>query len=534
METIYKYISQLPKPLLKSIIDNRCLPFIGSGFSKNAKIPPNEKMLDWDELGKEFAKDLVGYKYTTALDAISSYEYSYSRPIMVEKMKELLLTGIVQPGDTHKSLCQLQFDVVCTTNFDRLLEDTFTVLNRPCNSIVRECQLSVSPAKDEVTLLKLHGDIYDPDSLVATEEDYDKFLDSHPLLATYLSNLLITRTPLFIGYSLDDVDLRQIWQVLKNRLGNLRRQAYTIKVGCTESEIKRYRRRGVEVVNLNGNPSEYSQILKDLFSEIKQYWTESVKTVSESETQLALSLPSDTINRLCFFSIPLRLMPFYKDYFFPIAIQNGFVPITADSVVSEGDNWMAKVSYLISKSEYFVVDISTNNTAYEFSQILSQKKVRSNILLMYGEGVGVNNTSSIKVIHKQADFYEHPERIITDIENWFKGLAEKNSRIDSAEPVRLLKKNENKAAVISAMVLLEVKLRNLISKKKKSFFVSGLRQLSELAYNLELISEEDLTNIQNWSRIRNRIVHYGDEPEEKKATIVVTEIMELLKRIQTR
>lgn len=532
MATTYKYISQLPKPLLKSIIDNRCLPFIGSGFSKNAEIPPKERMLDWEELGEAFAKDLAGYKYTTALDAISSYEYSYSRPIMVEKMKELLLTGTVQPGDTHKSFCQLQFDVVCTTNFDRLLEDTFSILKRPCNSIVRECQLSVSPTKDEVTLLKLHGDIYDPDSLVATEEDYDKFLDSHPLLATYLSNLLITRTPLFIGYSLDDVDLRQIWQVLKNRLGSLRRQAYTIKVGCTETEIKRYKRRGVEVVNLSANSSDYSQILKDLFSEIKQYWNESVKTVSESETQLALSLPSDSINRLCFFSVPLRLMPFYKDYIFPIAIQNGFVPITADSVVSEGDNWMAKVSHLISRSEYFVVDICTNNTAYEFSQILSQKKTRSNIYLMYGEGVGVNNCSSIKVVHKQADFYENPDRIISDIGNWFKGLAEKFNKTNLAEPERLLKKNENKAALISAMVLLEVELRNLISKHKESFFVSGLRQLSSLAFNMKIISKDDLTNIQNWSKIRNRIVHYGGEPDVDESVKVVTEIMKLLKRIK--
>lgn len=527
------YITQLPKPLLNSIIQNRCLPFIGSGFSKNAEIPKGKKMLDWDELGQAFAKDLSGYKYSTAIDAISSYEYSFSRPSMVEKMKELLLNGKVVPGNTHKALCQLQFDVVCTTNFDRLLEDTFSFLKRPCNAIVRESQLSITPSKDEVTLLKLHGDIYDPDSMVATEEDYDKFLDVHPLLSTFLSNLLITRTPLFLGYSLDDVDLRQIWQILKNRLGSLRRQAYTIKVGCSETEIKRYKRRGVDVINLDGDPKDYSRILEELFNEIKQYWNENIKIVSESETQSALAMPSDSYNRLCFFSVPLRMMPFYKDYLFPIAIRNGLVPITADSVVSVGDNWMAKVSFLISKSEYFVVDISTSNTAYEFSQIISQNKTKANILILSGDGIDINKSSSFKIIKKPVDFYEHPENVMGDIEHWFETIADKKNKTIQAEPERLLNKKEYKAAVISAVALLEIILRNLvIAQKDKKIFVSGMHQVSLLAHDMGIISEVDMTNIMNWSKLRNRIVHYGDEPTAEEATTVVNDSMKLVKRIK--
>ena len=40
-------------------------------------------------------------------------------------------------------------------------------------------------------------------------------------MSTYLANLLISRTALFIGYSLDDPDFRAIWQVVKDRLGRL-------------------------------------------------------------------------------------------------------------------------------------------------------------------------------------------------------------------------------------------------------------------------------------------------------------------------
>ena len=82
-------------------------------------------MLDWTELGEVFAEEMPGFGFTNSLETISAYEYSYYRPAMVEKMKDLLLTGLVKPGETHKAFCRLQFDVVRTTNFDHLLEDSY-------------------------------------------------------------------------------------------------------------------------------------------------------------------------------------------------------------------------------------------------------------------------------------------------------------------------------------------------------------------------------------------------------------------------
>ena len=158
--------------------------------------------------------------------------------------------------------------------------------------------------KDELTLLKFHGDIDHPDRMVATEEDYDKFLDQNPMLATYLSNLLITRTPLFIGYSLDDDDFRQIWQVIKSRLGKMTRQGYVIKVNCADTERSRYERRGVKVVNIEGDPKDYPQILTKLFKEIKAYWDDNVKTYSDNTAMSELAMPSVYHTRLCYFSVP--------------------------------------------------------------------------------------------------------------------------------------------------------------------------------------------------------------------------------------
>src|SRR5438309_888744 len=111
----YKYIDTFPKPFLEDLVNNRCLPFIGAGFSKNADIPKGKKMLDWDELGKTIASNIQDYKYTNAIDAISAYSHEYSRTNLVEKLTELLLINSVKAGKAHKAFCELQFDIVCTT-----------------------------------------------------------------------------------------------------------------------------------------------------------------------------------------------------------------------------------------------------------------------------------------------------------------------------------------------------------------------------------------------------------------------------------
>src|SRR5205807_274375 len=101
----------------------------------------------------------------------------------------------------HRAFCSIAFDVVATTNFDFLLETQYDASRRYCRPVIEEDHLSVNTRDAGTLLLKFHGDLHHPGRLVATEEDYDAFLDRYPLLATFISNLLITRTAVLIGYS---------------------------------------------------------------------------------------------------------------------------------------------------------------------------------------------------------------------------------------------------------------------------------------------------------------------------------------------
>lgn len=244
-------LPEFPSPLLQDIIEDRCIPIIGAGFSKNAILPPGKVMPDWKTLGEYFAKE-GGYDSEDPLDAISNFTHSFKRPKTIGLMRKLLhIDNVnVRPGRTHLSFARLPFTTVITTNFDYLLERAYTQIGKPFETIIEESQLAIDSVTDNRTtkILKIHGDFGNPKRLIITEEDYDTFRNEYPMMSTHIANLLITKTPLYIGYSLNDPDFRGIWETIRSRLGNNARQSYALVPSSTITVTTRFHRRGVEVI----------------------------------------------------------------------------------------------------------------------------------------------------------------------------------------------------------------------------------------------------------------------------------------------
>jgi len=303
------YLSHFPKPLLDDLVTGRWLPIIGAGMSLNAVVPSNRRLPLWGDLGRTLSTEIPEYPYTNPIDAISAYEHEFGRPKLIERLGELLCVEEARPGDAHREFCSIPFDIVCTTNFDFLLEKQYEATPRYCRPVLDEDQLSSNFPDAGTVLLKLHGDLHHPSRLVVTEEDYDGFISRYPLLSTYLANLLITRTAVLIGYSLDDQDFRQLWFTITERLGKARRLAYALVVDARDADVARFERRGVKVINLPGSNSDYGEVLSQTFAQLREYFMDnviSVSSVTEEEPLRELSLPRDTVTRLCLFVLPLE------------------------------------------------------------------------------------------------------------------------------------------------------------------------------------------------------------------------------------
>ena len=525
----------IPKPLLSDIFNDHCVPIIGAGFSRNADLTKKNCMPLWKDMGDFFSKEMDETSTISPMDAISSYEHEYGKVKLVEKLNELLFINEAKPGSAHEAFCKLPFEVVVTTNFDCLLEKTYDSLTRYCHTVIGEEELSINPPSKAVTLLKLHGDLHHPERLIASEKDYDTFLDRYPLLATFLSNLLISNTPLFIGYSLDDPDFRHIWQIIDERLGRLRRKAYAISMSSSKSDLRRFERRNVKVITLKSNGS-YNQTLTKLFSQLDEYWklNTSTKLIPiKEETRKEFFLPSESTTRLCLFVVPNSLLSFYQTYVFPMAESNDFVPITIQDNLLPNDNIIAKELAILDKAEIIVLDYSPE-TAELVGLIKSTKKAERKILCVTEPGNEyLREILNVKRISRPKDIFSDNETMLAELENWFSQTSKELLPVREEEPARLLNMGECRAAFISAMTLLESSIRDYYLKRKTNdrLFLYNLRQnIKSLEGNV--FTKEETDTILGWLVIRNRILHENISVSYKTTKKTVEECRVFVRRIR--
>lgn len=533
-------IGKLPKPLLKDIVDNRCIPFIGAGFSLNANSTDGAKLPDWNGLGKKAAAYLSACEDIGPIEAFSQYEEQYSRADLVEMIARELHINSVFPGEAHLRFCRLHFDLVCTTNFDFLLENAYgeIFLNRgkPYHVISNENRLSTYLG-EETTILKLHGDFNDPAKMVITEKDYDLYIANNPLFVTYIANLLITKTPLLIGYSLNDPDLRMIWSIIGSRLGKLQRAGYAILCSATSSDISRFKRRGITVINLPVKKEKYSEALSKLFEELLEYWDKQSGTHLEtSKEEVAEKIKYDVIDskKLCFFSVPYSKLSLYKKYVFPIVEKYGMIPTAADDFFLPGDNISAKISAIIQKATLAIIDMSDGSAAVNMEAgIIAEKEIPCVIISSHRDLIPIEMTQHYIA---EGDFDAEPGKLLSSIENGILYISETLTRGNDNpydEPSRLLMLKEYNAAVVSAIRVLEIALSDYWSQRRGTKETPQMPiPLKELIYFYCKESQDDCyAEIQNWIAIRNKVVHSQYNVKRPQCQKIVDGVCRIVDRI---
>lgn len=530
--------STFPKPLLDDLIKGRWLPVIGSGFSRNAIVAGEAEMPLWDDLGRALGRELRDYPYSTPLEAISAFEHEFSRARLVERVGELLLVNDAQPGSAHSAFCALPFDIVCTTNLEFLLERQYMSAGLYCQPVIDEDQLAVGREKKAVSLLKLHGDVHHPKRLVLTEADYDRFFDRYPLMATYLSSLLITRTLVLVGYSLNDPDFRQLWRIISDRLGKARRDAYALLVAPSRFDVARFERRGVKVIRIPDNGRGYGESLADVFRALYRYWTENVlapEDVSDEHVLRELTLPKHSPNRLCFFSVPHDLQSFYRNYVFPIAEECGLVPMAGEDLVGAGDNFGARIRASIARSYAVVVDVSSQFTIQELSMARALGKGRRTLAIIPIGQQATTETRGIKRLRRPDHLHGDLSEFVSKLRDWFVNTSAKATKRLPREPQRLLEKGEHRAAIVSAMTSLEATIRQVLSDRDE--ILPGRMSLGRLIRQpviAEVLGSETGSRVDEWRMIRNRTVHTTDPVEEGVAEEIVSGVVELVRMLSER
>ncbi len=197
--TFYEIIEDLSLALNR----DKLVIFVGAGVSKNSGLPT------WGQLVQAFAEKIDyptnGRLATEEYIRIPQYYYcldeSEGHSSYYSLIKSMLPEDIA-PNLLDELIAALRPKHIVTTNFDTLLDQ-----------VARDYEV-IRDDKDLMTgisshyLLKLHGDIRQPEKLVFKEDDYLHYSHTHRLMETFLKSLLIDHVFLFVGYSLNDYNLK--------------------------------------------------------------------------------------------------------------------------------------------------------------------------------------------------------------------------------------------------------------------------------------------------------------------------------------
>jgi predicted RNase H-like HicB family nuclease len=231
------------------IAAHECILFIGSAVH----VPPPPELEKYQyysadkappvggQLGKILAEksDYPGTDWWNLQRVAQHYEQKLKfRSRLVDEIRQLVHVGR-EPSPIVRMLVDMEFPIVITTNYDHLYEQALeekakrenittpyqvSVYNPNTGNKAKTIDCPRIPDPKQPYLLKIHGDIDTPESIVLTDEDYIQFVlrmsdkpPYHPFGNNVLAHLMKWPT-FFVGYSLMDYNLRLLFKTLRWKL----------------------------------------------------------------------------------------------------------------------------------------------------------------------------------------------------------------------------------------------------------------------------------------------------------------------------
>jgi hypothetical protein len=242
--------------LLPDLLKNQELfLFVGAGLSIGAGLP------GWGALVKQLTKDMdfslpeksIHVRAVHLLEGIEAFVDHYGFNALIRNMRLKLDTSNFIPTKVHLLLTELPIKEIYTTNYDDLIEKSFTAKSIRFNKIIRDEEI---PYWDHQAcqIVKLCGELDQPDSMIVTKTQFNSFTARRPQLLTHLKTTLVSKTPLFLGYSLRDPFLNQIWDTIGYEHGEHRRWGYAALFDCTPEMTRYFEKKNIHPVNLDAVP----------------------------------------------------------------------------------------------------------------------------------------------------------------------------------------------------------------------------------------------------------------------------------------
>jgi hypothetical protein len=214
----------IPPELLKAAAERKLVLFVGAGMSQMAQpqLPGWQRLLEMIlERGRRAflvsdadAKSLQDVIARNALVAAGALRKVFGDEVFYDSLRAIFREDGARPAAAHALLPEVRFSAILTTNFDDLIEQAFPP-STPVYVQVDHAELAAASREQSFCIVKIHGDLDRPESIVLGREDYRQMMFGNEPFRIFLTTVFTTKTVVFVGYSLTDPDLLRFLEQLK-------------------------------------------------------------------------------------------------------------------------------------------------------------------------------------------------------------------------------------------------------------------------------------------------------------------------------
>lgn len=223
---------------------------IGAGFSRSAArhVGGDKRMPLWDSFTKTLIAELnpgdTNFSFSDPLRIAEEYRAFFGQAALNDRIRSEIDNDAWRTGELYKSLLELPWSEVMTTNWDTLLERAAEGVHGPYyTTVTKPTDLTWASSP---RIVKLHGTIGVTDTFVAAQEDYRTYPERFAPFVNFARQVFIENELCLLGFSGDDPNFLHWAGWVRDHLADHARKIYL--VGALK--LTAARRKHLESINI--------------------------------------------------------------------------------------------------------------------------------------------------------------------------------------------------------------------------------------------------------------------------------------------
>ena len=226
--------------------------FVGAGLSTGAGLPTWYQLAQ--ELAEQIGADMPPPQWATGdvlIQVVQDYVNKRGKGNLVRFLQDRLDSTGHPPTAVHQLLARSGVDLVFTANYDDLLEQAYRGAGISRRPVINDSDIPMMRRGGQaINVVKLYGDLEQPNTVVLAREDYERYFQSRPQIIDLFETELGRSTMLYLGWSHLDPHSNLLFGQMLHHYGQMMRTGYSVMFDVSESQQKELSRKGIHVIQL--------------------------------------------------------------------------------------------------------------------------------------------------------------------------------------------------------------------------------------------------------------------------------------------